>query len=78
LRLIANKKLWVALHTHNNPVSEPKINRFKKELTYGKSALNLRSSYVYSFNGAERDDEVKGSGNSLDFGARIYDSRLGR
>ncbi len=26
----------------------------------------------------EKDDEVKGSGNSYDFGARIYDSRLGR
>jgi RHS repeat-associated protein len=25
-----------------------------------------------------KDDEVKGSGNSYDFGARIYDSRLGR
>jgi RHS repeat-associated protein len=26
----------------------------------------------------ERDDEVKGEGNSYDFGARMYDSRLGR
>ncbi|GAB4380237.1 MAG: hypothetical protein Kow0075_11410 [Salibacteraceae bacterium] len=26
----------------------------------------------------EKDDEVKGSGNSYDFGARIYDPRLGR
>ncbi|QQR97184.1 MAG: hypothetical protein IPK18_09870 [Sphingobacteriales bacterium] len=26
----------------------------------------------------EKDNEVKGSGNSLDFGARIYDSRLGK
>lgn len=36
------------------------------------------SDYRYGFNGKERDDEAKGSGNSLDFGARIYDPRLGR
>ncbi|MFN0187706.1 MAG: RHS repeat domain-containing protein [Bacteroidia bacterium] len=35
-------------------------------------------SYRFGFNGKENDNEVKGSGNSLDFGARIYDSRLGR
>ncbi|HEY4798969.1 MAG TPA: RHS repeat-associated core domain-containing protein [Bacteroidia bacterium] len=34
--------------------------------------------YRYGFNGKEKDDEVKGNGNSLDFGARMYDSRLGR
>ena len=35
--------------------------------------------YRFSFNGKEKDDEMKGSaGNSYDFGARIYDSRLGR
>src|SRR5690606_17369824 len=34
--------------------------------------------YRYGFNGMEKDDEVKGSANSLDFGARIYDPRLGR
>ena len=34
--------------------------------------------YRYGFNGMERDDEVKGAGNSYDFGARMYDSRLGR
>jgi RHS repeat-associated protein len=36
------------------------------------------SGYRYGFNGKENDNEVKGNGNSLDFGARIYDSRLGR
>lgn len=36
------------------------------------------SSYRFGFNGMEKDNEVKGDGNSLDFGARIYDSRLGR
>lgn len=34
--------------------------------------------YRYGFNGKEKDDELKGGGNSLDFGARIYDSRIGR
>lgn len=34
--------------------------------------------YRFGFNGMEKDNEIKGEGNSLDFGARIYDSRLGR
>ena len=34
--------------------------------------------YRYGFNGMEKDDEVKGESNSLDFGARIYDPRVGR
>jgi RHS repeat-associated protein len=38
----------------------------------------IELSYRFSFNGMEKDDEVKGVGNSLDFGARIYDPRLGR
>ena len=39
---------------------------------------NGGENYRYSFNGKEGDDEVKGNGNHLDFGARCYDSRLGR
>jgi RHS repeat-associated protein len=35
-------------------------------------------SYRYGFQGQEKDDEVKGEGNSYDFGARMYDSRIGR
>ena len=34
--------------------------------------------YRYGFNGMQKDDELKGSGNSLDFGDRMYDPRLGR
>jgi RHS repeat-associated protein len=37
-----------------------------------------KGEYRYGFNGMEKDNEMKGEGNSLDFGARIYDSRLGR
>src|SRR5690554_4074728 len=36
------------------------------------------TGYRYGFNGMEKDDNVKGQGNSYDFGARIYDPRVGR
>jgi len=37
------------------------------------------TGYRYGFNGMEKDDEVKGvNGSQLDFGARIYDSRVAR
>ncbi len=36
------------------------------------------SSYKYGFAGKEKDDELKGEGNSYDFGARIYDPRISR
>lgn len=39
--------------------------------------LNV-SAYRFGFNNMEKDNEAKGIGNSYDFGARIYDSRLGR
>ena len=35
-------------------------------------------TYRYGFNGHERDDEIKGSGNHLSFGDQGYDPRLGR
>ena len=35
------------------------------------------TGYRFGFNGQEIDNEVVGLGNTLDFGARIYDSRLG-
>lgn len=34
--------------------------------------------YRYGFQGKEADDEIKGTKNSYDFGARLYDSRVGR
>lgn len=36
------------------------------------------NSYRYGYNGMEKDDELKGNGNSYDFGARFYDPRIGR
>jgi len=34
--------------------------------------------YRYGFQGQEKDDEVKGEGNSINFTFRMYDSRLGK
>ena len=36
------------------------------------------SDYRFGFNGQEKDNEISGEGNTLDFGERIYASRLGR
>lgn len=35
-------------------------------------------SYRYAYNGKEQDPEVSGTGNSYDYGFRIYNPRLGR
>jgi RHS repeat-associated protein len=38
-----------------------------------------KGRYRFGFNGQEKDDEITGNtGSHLDFGARIYDSRIGR
>ena len=36
------------------------------------------TDYKFGYNGKEKDDEIKGSGNSVDFGARMLDTRVGR
>lgn len=38
----------------------------------------LKSDYRYGFNGMENDNELKGEGNSINYEARMQDTRLGR
>ena len=56
-------------------------NTVKRGSSFG-SAIQSRSyasgAYRYGFNGKEEEDDLNGSGNAYDFGARIYDGRLGR
>jgi RHS repeat-associated protein len=42
--------------------------------TYRSNGKDLR----YGYNGKENDNDVKGEGNQIDYGMRIYDPRLGR
>ncbi|HEY4481246.1 MAG TPA: RHS repeat-associated core domain-containing protein, partial [Candidatus Brocadiaceae bacterium] len=44
----------------------------------GRKYSAAGTGYRYGFNGKENDNEVKGEGNSQDYGMRIYDPRLGR
>ncbi len=44
----------------------------------GRSYQSSVDKYRYGMNGKEKDDEIVGSGNSYDFGARQNDPRLGR
>jgi len=55
-----------------------KIVSSKKELTSNKSALKGYSAYLYGFQSQERDDEIKGAGNSYNYKYRMHDPRLGR
>ncbi|WP_162852816.1 RHS repeat domain-containing protein [Dinghuibacter silviterrae] len=41
-------------------------------------AYNATGTYRYGFNGKENDNEVKGVGDQIDYGARVYDPRVGR
>ena len=58
---------------------EAELNLFSstKELTLKNSSENLRRVYLYGFNGMLKDNQIKGSGNSYDFGARMQDPRIG-
>ena len=50
----------------------------KKVLTSIKTKKKVRSHHTFGFNGQEKDNEIKGAGNSYDFGERIYDPRVVR
>jgi RHS repeat-associated protein len=56
----------LASHVPNNPLFPRSCSR------------SCSRSFRYGFNGKEVDSEINGNGNAYDFGARMYDSRLGR
>jgi RHS repeat-associated protein len=51
---------------------------FGVELKGRNLKKNNAKNYRFGFNGMEADDQVKGDGNSYDFGARMHDPRLAR
>ena len=44
----------------------------------GRSYAKSGAGYRYGFNGKENDNEVKGVGDQIDYGMRVYDPRVGK
>lgn len=63
---------------HTPELPELKAAGSENKLTPINTAQKVRSSYLYGFNAQEKDDEIKGSGNSLNFKYRMYDPRIAR
>ncbi len=62
---------------------EPEITTISDYCTFGspmptRTWSDPNAKYKYGFNGKEKDNEINVDGGDYDFGARIYDSRLGR
>ena len=60
--------------------AEPLLTSYSDYYPFGMQMPGRKSSsdYRYGFQGQEKDDELKGEGNSLAFKYRIHDPRLGR
>ncbi len=57
------------------------VNPFFTDVALEKNASsekNRVNAYRYGFQGQEKDDEIKGAGNSINYKYRMHDPRLGR
>jgi RHS repeat-associated protein len=76
-----DKKIGVSSNNRTVDYFNPQIVSAQDYYPFGMlqpgRSINV-GGYRYGFNGKEDDNEIKGRGNCLDFGKRIYDTRLGR
>ncbi|MBA3986167.1 MAG: RHS repeat-associated core domain-containing protein [Flavobacteriales bacterium] len=81
LSVVSDRKISVTLNTTMVAYYMAEIKSATDYYAFG-SIMPGRSynssDYEYGFNGMRMDNEIKGTGNSYDFGARIYDPRIGR
>ncbi len=75
LETVSDKKIRFSLGFHASVIF------FTDYYPYGMQMMKRNAtigSYRYGFNGTEKDEEIKGTGNNLNFGMRLYAPRLGR
>jgi RHS repeat-associated protein len=80
LATITDKKLQVSTNTTSTDYFEADVQTVQDYYAFGMQmpGRKLSGGYRYGFNGKENDNEVKGEGNSQDYGMRIYDGRIGK
>jgi RHS repeat-associated protein len=80
LATITDKKLQVSLNTTSTAYFEADVQTVQDYYAFGMQmpGRKLSGGYRFGFNGKENDNEVKGEGNEINFGGRVYDSRLGK
>jgi RHS repeat-associated protein len=80
LATITDKKLQVSLNTTSTAYFEAEVQTVQDNYAFGMQmpGRKLSGGYRYGFNGKENDNEVKGEGNSQDYGMRMYDGRIGK
>ncbi|WP_435261221.1 RHS repeat-associated core domain-containing protein [Tenacibaculum sp. nBUS_03] len=64
-----------------NPIFVPEVVAYNDYYPFGMLVPNRHGqadSYRYGFQGQEKDDEVKGEGNSVNYKYRMHDPRVGR
>jgi len=78
---VDDKKLGVSSNNTTVDYFNPQVVSAQDYYPFGMlqpgRSVNV-SGYRYGFNGKENDNEMKGEGNQLDYGMRVYDTRLGR
>ncbi|WP_343791082.1 RHS repeat-associated core domain-containing protein, partial [Wandonia haliotis] len=75
---VTDRKLPEYNATENLAYYKPDVVGYSDYSPFGVTWRDGGETGKYGFNGMEKDDEIKGKGNSYDFGARMYDSRVGR
>ena len=81
LSVISDRKLAVDFLTIDSNGFIPKVIAFNDYYPFGMQITERTgssSSYRYGFQGQEKDDEIKGEGNSLNYTFRMHDPRIGR
>jgi RHS repeat-associated protein len=79
LSVISDRKLYAINGTTNTFL--PDVLSYSDYYPFGQLVPNRHGSsesYRYGFQGQEKDDEIKGEGNSLNYTFRMHDPRIGR